>query len=490
MSIINVTNLTFSYPSSYENIFTDVSFRIDTDWKLGFTGRNGRGKTTFLNLLLGRYEYQGSITASVDFEYFPFEIENSDWLTADIAESILPNFLNWELVRELNKLKVDEEILYRPFNTLSKGEQTKVMLAILFLKENSFLLIDEPTNHLDMQGRKTVSKYLNSKKGFILVSHDRDFLDECIDHIMSINRSDIEIQKGNFSSWITNRERQDEFEKNENSKLKKEINRLEKSVKRTEKWSDAIEKSKYGDGSADRGYIGHQSARMMKRSKAIENRRLRAIEETTSLLKNIERTDELKIHSLNYRSNRLLMLKDVAVKYGEKTVCENISFTVERGDRIALFGKNGSGKSSILKLIRSEPINFSGILEKGNDLKISYVSQDVSLPGCNLSDFAKDNKIDESLFKTILIKLGFSREQFDKNINDFSMGQKKKVIIAKSLSEEAHLYIWDEPMNYIDVISRIQIENLILQYKPTMIFVEHDKAFCEKTANKKIYIGE
>ena len=150
MSIINVTNLTFAYDGSYDNIFENVSFQIDTDWKLGFTGRNGRGKTTFLNLLLKKYEYSGTISSSVPFEYFPYEVTDKEQLTTDVISSVYYDFQQWQLMRELNLLQVSEDVLYRPFNTLSNGEQTKVLLAALFLKENNFLLIDEPTNHLDI----------------------------------------------------------------------------------------------------------------------------------------------------------------------------------------------------------------------------------------------------------------------------------------------------------------------------------------------------
>ena len=177
MSLIQVSNLTFAYDGSYENIFENVSFQLDTNWRLGFTGRNGRGKTTFLNLLLEKYEYQGSISASVQFSYFPYAVENVKALTIDVVEQIHPDYEYWKLAKEMNGLQLEEDLLYRPYETLSNGEQTKLQLAVLFSKENNFLLIDEPTNHLDVRGRELVSRYLSSKKGFILVSHDRAFLD-------------------------------------------------------------------------------------------------------------------------------------------------------------------------------------------------------------------------------------------------------------------------------------------------------------------------
>jgi lincosamide and streptogramin A transport system ATP-binding/permease protein len=469
-----------------------VSFQIDTDWKLGFTGRNGRGKTTFLNLLLGKYEYSGAISVKSNFEYFPFKVTNPGDNTIDVIDSIYPDYLLWKAMRELSLLQVSEDVLYRPFDTLSKGEQTKVMLAALFLKENSFLLIDEPTNHLDMYARKIVSKYLNSKRGFILVSHDRAFLDNCIDHILSINKTNIEIQKGNFSSWWENKKRQDNFEFAENEKLRKDITRLSSAAKRTSDWSDQVEKTKMGSKNSgikpDKGYIGHKSAKMMKRSKTIESRQQAAIEEKSKLLKNIENSERLKISQVNFHANRLVELQNVSIFYGTKTACENVSFTIEQGDRVALYGKNGSGKSSLIKLICGENITYTGNFAKASQLKISYVSQDTSHLKGNLTDYARENGIDESVFKANLRKLDFSRVQFEKDMADFSGGQKKKVLIAKSLCEKAHLHIWDEPLNFIDVISRMQIEELLLEFLPTILFVEHDNEFCKNIATKILEI--
>ena len=123
MSLIQVSNLTFAYEGSYENVFEHVSFQIDTIWRLGFTGRNGRGKTTFLNLLLGKYEYRGSIAASVDFSYFPYTVEDKNVFAVDVVEQIFPEYEYWQLAREMNLLQLDEEVLYRPYETLSNGNR-------------------------------------------------------------------------------------------------------------------------------------------------------------------------------------------------------------------------------------------------------------------------------------------------------------------------------------------------------------------------------
>lgn len=486
MSMIRVENLTFSYPSSYDTIFDNVTFQIDTDWKLGFVGRNGKGKTTLLNLFLGKYEYRGKIISSVQFDYFPYPVSDKKRMTEDILYEVCPLAEEWELMRELSYLDVSADVLWRRFETLSNGEQTKVLLAALFLNENHFLLIDEPTNHLDTNAREKVAAYLKKKKGFILVSHDRRFLDGCVDHILSLNRTTIEVQSGNFSSWMENFQRQQEFETAQNERLKKDIGRLQRAAQRTSVWSDRIEASKYVNGPVDRGYLGHKAAKMMKRSKTIEARQQQAIEQKSSLLKNAETVDTLKIHPLTYHSDLLVSFSDVSVIYDSTKVCEPIFFEIHQGERVVIDGKNGSGKSSLLKLLLNYPIEHTGTVAIGSGLIISYVPQDTSHLNGNLSKFAEKNNLDESLFKAILRKMDFERVQFGKNMEDFSGGQKKKVLIAKSLCEQAHLYVWDEPLNFIDVYSRMQIEHLIKQFAPTMLLVEHDIAFREAIATKVV----
>ena len=315
-----------------------------------------------------------------------------------------------------------------------------------------------------------------------MVSHDRRFLDGCVDHILSLNRANVEVQSGNFSSWIANFERQQEFELAQNTRLRKDISRLQKSAKRSAVWSDRVEASKRG--AADKGYVGHKAAKMMKRSKAIEERKNQAIEQKSALLKNAETVDTLKIQPLEYHTNMLMSFSDVSVIYDGRQVCKPVTFELQSGERVIIDGKNGSGKSSLLKLLSNYPIEHTGTVTIGSGLVISYVPQDTSHLKGRLSEFAEKNNLDESLFKAILRKMDFERVQFEKDIKDFSGGQKKKVLIAKSLCERAHLYVWDEPLNFIDVYSRMQIEQLIESFSPTMLLVEHDIAFRDAIATK------
>lgn len=506
MAQINVNNLTFSYEGSFENIFENVSFKIDTDWKLGFIGRNGKGKTTFLNLLLGKYQYMGTISTSTDFDYFPYSItsEQMKLPAAEFIYDIKPQCELWRVICELEQLCESAEILYREFNTLSFGERTKVLLAVLFSDNNNFLLIDEPTNHLDSKARESVKKYLSSKKGFILVSHDRDLLDSCIDHVLVLNRHTIEVQSGNFSSWWENKQRKDSFAKSENEKHLKEISKLKKAAKRNSEWADKNEQTKIGfnpikehDRSiSTRAYIGSKTKKMQSRVKNTEKRINHEIEEKEGLLVDLEQISDLKIMPLVHHKNTLVTIREYSVRYqnSENQVISNITFNVDKGERIAISGGNGCGKSTLIKMILKNsgekgiymPVIENGICQTASGLVISYVNQDTSVLKGSISGFCSEKNLDESLFCAILRQLDMNRSQFSKNIEDFSEGQKKKVMIAASLLVPAHLYIWDEPLNYIDVFSRMQIEKLILDYKPTMLFVEHDINFCKNIATKII----
>lgn len=522
MAQILVTNLTFEYEGSFDTIFEKVSFGIDTNWKLGLIGRNGKGKTTFLNLLMGKYEYQGNITKSTIFDYFPYELTKAQQQKCgyEFLKEIKPGCEEWRVLCELGQLEISSELLYRPFQELSYGERTKIFLAILFSGENDFLLIDEPTNHLDQEAREVVKRYLQGKTGFILVSHDRDLLDACIDHVLVLNRKSIEVQSGNFSSWWENKTRQDHFAQMENEKHLKEISLLKRAADRSARWAEQNENSKIGfdprkepDRSlGTRAYIGAKTKKMQSRVKQYELRMEREIQEKEGLLQDIEQPVELKLMPLSFHKERLILAKDISAGYQnqEQRVLENFQLELLQGERVFLHGKNGCGKSTFLKLVLqqvgledademgksvkehntvSSLSLYRGTLTVASGLVISYVNQDTSFLKGDIRTFCRQRNLEESLFFGLLRQLDMERTQFVKNLEEFSEGQKKKVLLAASLLTPAHLYIWDEPLNYIDVFSRMQIEALLLKYQPTMLVVDHDVRFREKIATRVIELG-
>ena len=336
--------------------------------------------------------------------------------------------------------------------------------------------------------------------------------------MLVLNRATIEVQKGNFSSWWENKQRADAFSKAENDKHLKEIGKLKAAADRAARWADKNEGTKIGfdpvkehDRSISaRAYIGAKTKKMQSRVKTFENRIGREIEEKEGLLKDLEEPVDLKIMPLRHHKQRLVECRDFSLKYQKSAgyVFENLTFEVAQGERVFISGENGSGKSSLINAIlekvnhagqnyagqncagqnRAEQseLEMTGELNVAAGIVISYVSQDTSHLKGSLREHAVRNGLDYTLFLTLLRQLDLERAQFDKDIEEYSDGQKKKVLLASSLLTPAHLYIWDEPLNYIDVFSRMQIETLIEQYKPTMLIVEHDVRFREKLAMKEV----
>ena len=520
MAQIQVSGLSFHYEGSYDPVFENVSFSIDTRWKLGFIGRNGKGKTTFLRLLQGVYPFDGTISGGIVCDYFPYEIaaDTGETTAFELMEQWKHGVESWRVLIEMDSLRLPAELLYRPFRTLSFGERTKLMLAVLFSGENEFLLIDEPTNHLDMEAREVVKQYLTGKEGFILVSHDRDLLDAVIDHVLVLNRKNIEVQAGNFSTWWANKEKKDAYARAENEKHQKEIKKLKAAADTAARWAEKNENTKIGFDPIKehdrfkntRSYIGGKTKKMQSRVKNFQQRIGREIEEKEGLLEDIEQVRSLKLEPLEHPKHRLVSATDFTVRYGAgEPVFDPLTFEVMQGEKVFFQGENGSGKSTLIKSILSRisetqyaggrfPYDLEvfqkaavseGTLLTAGNLIVSYIDQDTTGLSGSLRDYAAAYGLDITLFFTLLRYLDFERVQFEKDLQDLSEGQKKKVLIAASLMTPAHLYIWDEPMNYIDVFSRIQIEELLGKIHPTMIIVEHDVRFMEQFADKVVRLG-
>lgn len=313
MGTIILKNITFGYDGSSENVFENVNLNIDTSWKLGLIGRNGKGKTTLLKLLNEElFPTIGQIHMPLLTEKFPFDVENEKQTVLDLIKELVGDFVSIE--RKLEKLlrstdensaieygslinhyndkggyeiesRIDNEfqnmelslsLLKQEVSSLSGGEKTKIKIITLFLKNEKFLLIDESTNHLDIFGRATLSNYLSKKSGYILVSHDQEFLDSCVDHILSINKNSIQLNKCGFNDWNENRISTENSEMIKKNNLLDEADKLENSAASARGWSTNKEKNKRLEG--DSGYAGRRSAKMMKRAKSMERRKDKRLE--------------------------------------------------------------------------------------------------------------------------------------------------------------------------------------------------------------------
>lgn len=524
MSTIILKDMTFYYDEFFKDVFTDVNLNLDTDWRLGLVGRNGRGKTTLLKLLNGDLEpSKGQIIKPIATEYFPYNYKRSNTKTLDVVKENIGPYQQLErtmeeciskgddksielygevlskyekldgyiidslIEKEFRLIGLKPELLDREFDLLSGGEKNKALIVAMFLRKNSFLLIDEPTNHLDIEGRKKLSEYLATKKGYIVISHDRTFLDGCIDHVLSINKETIYIEKGNYSSWWKNRQLQDDYELRTKKKLERQVKVLEVAAKKNRRWSFDKEKEKIGAG--DKGAVGAQAARIMKRALNIERRTNAMLEEKKELLKNYETSKDLDIDQIQLEEDVYIDIKNLCFSYGDRNLISNLSLKIKKGDRLWIKGPNGCGKTTLLKVLCGELEGDSEKMEINLDMRISRGHQEVIWEEGFLKDLLLENGIDQDKFKNILSYFDLGDEHFERPIETFSQGEMKKIDIARAFSTENHLFVWDEPLNYMDILFRKQLEDAILEFEPTIIFVEHDVAFGNKIANRVLSIS-
>ena len=520
---ILLDNMTFQYEGALKPVFENVTLHLDASWRLGIIGRNGRGKTTLLNILAKHYSPKsGVLKLPEHVTMFPLTVEHKNALTLKVIRELIGPIdqieaemeyltgctdekslirygdlmelyeyyqgynLDTLIKKELYHLNMSPEILSRPYQSLSGGERTKVQIAAMFLKPQHYMLIDEPTNHLDMLGRAELSDYLSHKSGFALVSHDQAFIDDCCDHILAIGKNEITIEKGNYSSWDENRRQFESFELSKKEKLTKETKQLEKAALIARGYS--VNKEKQKSGAMDKGFVGARSARLMKRAKSLEKRRSDKLDEARNLLSGYEKVRRLELRQTDIRAQNYLKVHDMSFSYGTKVILNKMSFEINKGDRIWLRGENGAGKSTLLDILNGQITTREGYIHKHSELRISRAYQDMPVLKGLVSDYLEQYKTELTGFVRMLDYFNMDVAYLDRRIETLSEGERKKLDIARALSSDAPLFIWDEPLNYMDYHFRIQLEEAVLKYEPTIIFVEHDRTFAHKIATKMIDI--
>ena len=337
------------------------------------------------------------------------------------------------------------------------------------------------------EGRERLGRYLATKGGYLLVSHDRHFLDLCCDHVLSINKSDVQLAGGGYSEWREHVARVEENERLREANLKREIRGLEASARRRRGWSGLKEKEKIG--AFDKGRIGKLAARVMKRALATERQREEKVEEKRALLENAEKERKVRLRA-EKSPERVLEVEGATVGYHGRAVVRDVSFRLERGQRLAIVGPNGCGKSTLLKAIAGELPLLAGSVHLPGHLDVARGHQEPPWCTGHLRDLLREGGVDETLFRTTMAGLGVCGEIFDRPLETFSMGELKKVDLTRSFLRPHHLLLWDEPMNYIDLDSREDIEEVLLREQPTMLFVEHDRWFVEHIATAVLDLGQ
>ena len=528
MSTIISRRLTFGYPGSEDNVFEDVDLVIDTQWRCALVGRNGRGKTTLLRLIHGELNPDCGRIERAPTAYFPRPVVDPEQRVRDVVKDAVGPFRRWEtemddlladggddalarygelldayeesggyaidggIERELVALGIDETFRQRPFSSLSGGEQTRCLLASLFASDGSartgkthrasatrtFPLIDEPTNHLDADGRRQLADYLRSKPGFLLVSHDRAFLDACCDHVVALNPDTVDVERTSFSAWRKRFRQRLARQQAENAALKEDIGRHTQVA--ADRRAGALKRE------SDRAL--NRAKRQMKRALAAERRAENAADERRRTLVDVEKERHLRLPDPGRVAGSLVVANDLSLWRGEQPVFATLSFTVAPGDRVAVIGPNGSGKTSLLDQIERTTYRYTGTLSRPGHVTVARTFQQPQWASGSLRDRLREAGLDESRFRQIMAVLGVRGRVLDGRIEDFSHGQQKKVDLVRTFLAKVDLLLWDEPLNFIDIDAREQIEEVLLRDKPTVVFVEHDAAFVERVATKMIHL--
>lgn len=533
MSNLICRALSFAYDGAESETFEDLDLVIDTGWRSALVGANGRGKTTLLRLLAGELEPdRGEIERSV--QCLLFSTDSPSGLTAfEAAKDVSGPFRAWEqeielllangsdaslarygeleinyrnrggyeidarLGAEMAALEISTELARRPFETLSGGEQTRARLAGLFAAEGAYPLIDEPTNHLDLGGRRLLADYLAVKGGFLLVSHDRAFLDAAVDHVIALNPQTVDVQRSDYSTWRQAHLARLAEQARSNALLKKDIARLETAARSRRSGADARESDKTAGGKprlpsergGDSGFIGARAARQMKRALAAERRAGEAADRRRDSLVDVEKEYRLMLADPPLPAparEPLVRVQDLRIGWDE-WLFEPLTFEVHAGERLALMGPNGCGKSSLLALFADDSaLNVDGDWKVHARISISRAEQIPRWRRGSLREWLAEAGLEEARFRQLMAALGVRGAVLDQPLEHLSQGQQKKIELARSLCQPAHLYLWDEPLNYVDVDARERIEAALLDSNAALIFVEHDARFVETVATNQV----
>ena len=472
MNIINIEHISKIYGE--KTVFDDASFGIQQGDKIGIVGINGVGKSTVLRMIAGEeVPDSGQIIRQngLKLAYMPQNPELPE--EKDIRSWAFDgnDVEAWQVESNLTELGItdfDEKIGH-----LSGGQKRRVVLAKVLAADFDVLLMDEPTNHLDGEMIIWLEEYLRAYRGtLVMVTHDRYFLDRVSSRILEISHGKMYGYDSDYSGFLELKAAREEME------LASE--RKRQSVLRME-----LEWAKRGC----RARSTKQKARL-ERLEALKNGKAPVRDQTVEL-------DSVETRM----GKKTIEFHRVSKSYGEKKILEDFSYIVLKNQRLGIIGANGCGKSTILKAILQAAgvktpdgtwvesgLLVKGMLRTGSGLVISYVPQDTSWLRGSLMEYGAALGLEAPLFLALLAKLDVPREQFAMPMETFSEGQKKKVLLAASLCTRAHLYVWDEPLNYIDVYSRIQIENLIRTWNPSILLVEHDQMFTERIGARTVEV--
>ncbi len=510
MTDISVNSLVKSFEHG-NNILDGLSFTVNSGERVGILGHNGCGKTTLFRILVGELRYdegeiaipsskrmglisqipvypEGWTTEQVlkDAHRHLYAISDkmeklAKQMETDSAPALLEEYdklmedfrrlggyeMDVDRSRVANGLDIPPAMLRQSFESLSGGEKTRVNLARLILEDTDILLLDEPTNHLDLHATEWLEDYLLHFKGTVLtISHDRYFLDKVVQRCIEINEGKAELYSGNYSFYVEERQRRFEEKLKKYEKDQAKIEQLTRAAEQMHLWA----------------FMGMD--KLHKRAFSMEKR----IEKLSHSEKPTEQKKlNVKFRQREFFGDEALVMEDISKGFGDRALFSGLDMEVSGGERIALIGDNGTGKSTLVKLIMGDEIPDTGYLYTGNTIRKAYLPQIVRFTNeerSALDTMLYDCKCEPQQARDRLAAFGFRGESVFTPVGALSGGEKSRLRLCMLMGGEINFLILDEPTNHLDIASREWIEDALSDYEQTLLFVSHDRYFIEKFATR------
>ncbi|MDF2606303.1 MAG: transporter ATP-binding protein [Bacillales bacterium] len=505
-------------------IFENLSFEINEKEKIGLVGRNGTGKTTIFKILSGlepkdngeihfkkgtQVGYLSQIpnvpveTLVIEFLQGAFKdlyemkqkmtlIEEQLANTVDEKEiSILMKeygklqdvFIQrdgYEMDSKIQKVVNGLKIAHLQdgfFNILSGGEKTKVCLAFILLSEPDLLLLDEPTNHLDITSIEWLEKFIREyEKTVIIVSHDRYFLDEVVTKIYDLEDGEITVYHSNYSKFVVDKHERLLKEFNAYKEQQKKIKKIKEAIKRLREWANQANPPNEGL---------HRRANNMQRALDRMEKLKKPIIEAKKI--------DLQFEQSNRSGKNVISIDRISKQFSDRRLFNEISIEIYYRDRVCIIGDNGTGKSTILKIIMGEQKEDSGVVKLGSSVKVGYLSQNISEDNREISVlrwFVENIPVSEEVARHILAKFLFYGGAVFKKLCNLSGGERMRLQLAKLMHDDINLLLLDEPTNHLDIDTREVLEDALEEFGGTIVAVSHDRFFLNKLFNKTYYLKD
>jgi len=450
---------------------------------IAVVGSNGAGKTTLLKLLSGELRpttgeiaWNGKRPSVSYFEQEAQPAEVTDWSSKEIQ---LYN----------SKWKIPNGVAY---DSASGGEQMKLRLAAALAEKSELLLLDEPTNHLDQESLDILAGIIKrEKRTVVMVSHDRYFIDQTADIIFEIEHGALNVYEGNYSAYRKRKETEHAIQQKHYEQQQRKISHVEKQLKSLSDWSDKAHRdSTKKDGTKE--YFRMKAKKRDVQIKSKQKRLESEIEKDRVVKPKDEQTVHFSIKGNRKVGKRVLELRNVGKSFGERCLFRDVNFTVQAGERLALVGENGSGKSTFFKMINGKE-DFSGEIWLTNGMKIGYLSQTtVDFPEGQTVDsyFGVNNLEEQGKLRVYLDNLGLKASHWELPLSALSQGESLKVRLMQFILQETDVLLLDEPTNHLDLASREELERTLATFPGTLLFASHDRYFVERLSKGLLVFGQ